>query len=126
MSRSLRYTFLIHALVALVFGGPLLVAPGRWLQLFDWAPIDPLISRILGAALLALAYASYRGWRAAGWDQVAWLVQIEAIFTTLAAIGILRHLLVGSWPFIVWLTFALFAIFAVAWIAALAMRNRAP
>ena len=119
MSKSLRYTFLVHALVAVIFGGPLLLAPGRWLQLFEWAPIDPLLSRALGAALLALAYASYRGWRAAGWDEVAWLVQTEAIFTTLASIGFLRHLLVASWPFVVWFNFAVYALFAIAWIIAL-------
>lgn len=124
MSRSVRNTFLIHAVVAIIFGAPLLIAPGRWLQLFDWSPIDPLMSRMFGSALLALAYGSYRGWRSAGWDQVAWLVRLEAVFTVLATIGLLRHLLVGSWPFIAWFTLAIFVIFAAAWISILIAQSR--
>ena len=65
MSQSTKYTFLIHAVVAVIMGIPLLIIPGRFLPLFGWteAAIDPLLTRILGAALLAFAWSSYRGWR---------------------------------------------------------------
>ncbi len=116
MSKSLRYTFLVHAVVALVFGLPLLIIPGQTLDLFGWAPIDPIMSRLLGAALLALSWGSYRGWRAAVRSDVAILLQVEAIFTVLSVAGILRHLLVGSWPWYIWMTFIIFVLFAVAWI----------
>ena len=55
MSRSTRITFGIHWVVALLMGLPLLIAPGRWLDVVGWAPVDPLISRKFGAALSGLA-----------------------------------------------------------------------
>jgi Na+-driven multidrug efflux pump len=98
MSKSLKYTFLIHVVVSLIFGAALLLAPGRFLGLFGWAPIDPLISRLLGAALLALAWSSYRGWGASSYEQL------------------LRHLLKGWYPWYVWFVFSMLLVFAIAWI----------
>jgi hypothetical protein len=121
MSQSTKYTFLIHSVVGLIMGIPLLFVPGRWLPLFGWADdgVDALLSRVLGAAVLAFAWSSYRGWQAADWEQVSIIVEAEVLFTVLAVVGMLRHLIGYSYPFGVWLIFALFAVFAVAWIVAL-------
>jgi hypothetical protein len=115
MSKALRTTFLIHTIVSVVSGALLLVIPGRFLQAIGWAPIDPIASRVLGAAMLAVAWSSFRGWRAADWHAVAIVVEMEVVLTTLACVGLLRHLLVARYPFIVWLFFAIFLVFAVAW-----------
>ena len=119
MSKALKYTFLIHAVVAVLFGVPLLIVPGRFLGWFGWAPIDPIISRVLGAALLALAWSSFRGWRATERAQVAILVEMEAVFTVLGCAGLLRHLLSARYPAMVWMVFAILGIFAIAWIVSL-------
>jgi hypothetical protein len=116
MSKALRITFLVHAIVALILGVPLLIIPGQFLDLFIWRPIDPLISRLLGAALLALAWGSFRGWQATERAQVQMLLEIEAVFTVLGSVGILRHLLIAPYPLIVWVTFFLLVVFAIAWI----------
>lgn len=117
MTKLLKTTFILHAIVAVLFGAPLLVMPGVFLQTLGWAPIDPILSRVLGAALLALAWSSLRGWRAKEWAQVALLVEMEIVYTILGCIGLLRHLLFARYPAIVWLQFVLLAIFAAAWIA---------
>ena len=119
MSKSLRYTFLLHAVVSLLFGAALLVAPGRFLGLFGWAPVDPVLSRVLGAALLALGWSSYRGFRAAERGQVALLVELEAVFCVLAAAGLVRQTLGYYYPWYVWTLLGVFVVFAVAWIWAL-------
>jgi hypothetical protein len=119
MSRSLRILFLVHAVVALILGLPLLLVPGRWLTLLGWAPIDPIISRLLGAALLALGWSSYRGWRATDRGQVAIVIEMEVVYTVLGSLAILRHLAVGSWPAMVWILFIAMVLFAIAWIVAL-------
>jgi len=119
MSKALKYTFLIHAVVAVLFGVPLLIVPGRFLGWFGWAPIDPIISRLLGAALLALAWSSFRGWRATERAQVAILVEMEAVFTVLGCVGMLRHLLLARYPAMVWMVFGILGIFAIAWIVSL-------
>ena len=115
MSKSLKYTFLIHVIVSLIFGAALLLAPGRFLGLFGWAPIDPLISRLLGAALLALAWSSYRGWGASSYEQVSVLVEMEVIFTVFGSVGLLRHLLKAWYPWYVWFLLAVLLVFAIAW-----------
>ena len=116
MSKALKITFLIHAVVSAASGLLLLVMPGRILQSLGWAPIDPIISRLLGAALLALAWASFRGWRAARREQVQMVLELEAAFATLACVGMLRHLLFAHWPLMVWLLFAVLLAFALCWI----------
>jgi len=117
MSTYLRLTFAIFALATVLVGAPLLIAPGRFLALWNWAPVDAILSRILGAALLALAGASLLGAQATDRRQTRSLVQIEALFCVLATLGILRHLLAGaSYPLVVWVAAAILGLFAIAWI----------
>ena len=116
MSKALKNTFLIHAIVAAVFGALLLALPGQFLGWFGWQPVDPILSRVLGAALLALAWSSYRGFRAKERAQVSTLIEAEAVFTVLGALGVLRHLLFAGYPWYVWLLFAVLALFAIAWL----------
>jgi hypothetical protein len=122
MSKSLRYTFIVHAIVAFVLGAALLLAPGRSLGLFGWAPVDPLLSRVLGAALLGLAWSSWRGFRAAERTQVAYLVEMEAVFCGLACVGIVRQVWGHYYPYYVWTMLAVLALFAVAWLYHLVRR----
>jgi len=65
MSRLLKLALLIYGIVTFVFGAPLLLAPGRFLDFFGWAPVDPLLSRLLGAALLGMTWSALRAWREA-------------------------------------------------------------
>ena len=39
MSKALKVTFGFHTVVALFFGAPLLIAPGRFLGVFGWDPL---------------------------------------------------------------------------------------
>jgi hypothetical protein len=119
MSKSLRTVFLIHAVVGVIFGVPMLIAPGRILIWLGWSPIDPVVSRLLGAALLALAWSSFRGWGAEDRARVALLLETEAVFTVLGCIGLLRHLLFFAYPVPPWIVLVIMALFAAAWIASL-------
>jgi hypothetical protein len=115
MSQALKVAFLIHAAVGCLFGIPLFLVPGRLLQWVGWRPIDPIISRVLGAALLALAWSSFRGWRSAERSQLV-ILEMEAVFTILGSIALLRHLLSSPYPVMVWIVLAIMVIFAVTWI----------
>jgi hypothetical protein len=44
------------------------------------------------------------------------LLELEAVFTVLGSIGILRHLLITPNMSIVWVIFLLLALFAVLWL----------
>jgi len=119
---TLKVVFLIHAIVAALFGIVLLIVPGRVQLLVGWSPIDPVVSRVLGAALLALAWSSSRGWQATARAQVAFLVEMETVFTVLGCIGLLRHLLFLPTPGFAWVMFIILAAFAIAWIVFLVRR----
>jgi hypothetical protein len=116
ISKGLNTTFLIHAIVALIFGLPMLIVPGRFARLINWSPIDPVISRLLGAAVLALAVSSWRAYKAATWEKVEIKVEIEIVFTVLGVVGLLRHLLFLPTPAFAWVNLVILAAFAVAWI----------
>ena len=124
MSKMLRGTFVVHGVVAVVVGVLLLGMPGRFLQLLGWAPIDPLVSRLLGAAFLALAWGDFRGWRAHSWSEVDVFVEVQLAFAALASVGLLRHLVSGHWPAMVWIVLLVFVLFAVAWLVALLMSRQ--
>ncbi len=119
MSQALRRLFAVHAVVASVSGALLLVAPGRTLLALGWWPIDPIISRLLGAALLGMAWSSVRGWQSAQRPRVQLVLELEAVFAVLACVGLLRHLLFANWPLMVWLLLGVLVAFAASWIAAL-------
>jgi hypothetical protein len=116
MSKALKYTFLIHAIIAFLLGAPLLLGPGHFLVLLGWLHIDTMLSRVLGAALLGLAWSSWRGWQATENAQVKTLLELEAIFTALGALGLLREMITSPFPLIYWLLCALLAVFAIGWI----------
>lgn len=113
MARALKVMLLVHVVLDVVFGLPLLLMPGRFLTLLGWAPIDPIISRILGAALLAFGWVQLRAWQA-GLAECAPVLEMEVAFSGLACIGLLRHLLFARYPAIVWVVFAVFAALLVS------------
>jgi hypothetical protein len=124
MSTTLKVICLVNAIVWIIIGVLLLVVPGRFLTWLDWTPIEPVMSRMLGAAFLALAWGDLRVWRGSSPVGAGLLVEMQIIFSTLAALGLLRHLLSASFPVKVWILFAILVLFALAWLAALLTRPR--
>ena len=116
MSKGLKITFLIHAIVALVFGIVLYLQPGLWARLVNWTPHDDHMTRIYGAVLLALAVSSWFGYRATRWDEVRILVLMEIALTALSTVGGLWGLLFRSAPAFAWVAVVIWVVFAVAWI----------
>ena len=116
MSRGLKITFLIHAIVSLVFGAVLYLQPALWATMVKWAPFDGAMTRSLGAALLALAVSSWFGYRAARWDEVRILVLMEIALTVLSTVGGLWGLLFRGAPAFGWVSVVIWVVFAVAWI----------
>ena len=116
MSQGLKTTFLVHAVVALVFGIVLYVIPGTFLSLVGWKAFDASMSRAFAAALLALAISSWFGYRAARWEEVRIVVQMEAAFTVLGAVAGLYGFFVKGAPAVIWVAIVILVAFAAAWI----------
>jgi hypothetical protein len=136
ISKGLRNTFLVHTIFSTILGLGLYVIPGRVLVLLGWVPenyevtvggtsvsapgtllVDPVITRVLGGALLALAFASYLGWRAKQRQEVSILVQLELVFCVLALVAFLvRFVTLGlALPVVGWVVIIILLGFAVAW-----------
>lgn len=116
MSKNLKFTLILHTVLAVLFGLPLLGMPGRFLGYFGWAPIDPLISRMLGAALLSMAWIDWRALRTNSRPFAQASIEAGTVFCGLAAVGLARNMLGAGWPLMAWLVLGLFVILAALWL----------
>jgi hypothetical protein len=139
ISRGLQITFLVHAAITAVLGLGLWLIPGRSLSFVGWVPsevqipdtditapgtifVDPLVTRLLGSVLLALALSSFQGWRIRRWSEVALLVQLEAAFSFLSVIAFLvvglflqrARVSTATWVVVIYLV-----AFGIVWLVAL-------
>ena len=138
ISSGLRNTFLVHCIIAGVLGLGLWIIPGRVLTFFgliqEWvelpksgisipggAFVNPFMTRLFGAALLALAFSSFQGWRAKEWSAVKTLIQLHLIFCVLGVISAIYHMTHVAVPMWIFggISIALLAGFALAWAFAL-------
>lgn len=144
ISNRLKITFLIHGIISAILGALLWLIPGRSLMMLGWVGkvfqvpgtdlsvtgdffVDPFITRLLGAALLALALSSFLGWRATRWEQVAIVVKQEAVLCVLGVVAFF-YVLARNFrpmPLIGWGVMILLAAFALAWGVAWRSEGRA-
>lgn len=103
MPQGLKITFLVHAIVALVFGVVMYLIPAMWATFVNWVPFDPGMTRGYRAAMLALAISSWLGYRAVRWEQVRTVVQMEIGFTVLGTLGALYEALFAGGPSFLWI-----------------------
>jgi hypothetical protein len=134
ISSGLRYTFLVHCIIAGLLGLSLWIIPGRTLTVFgliqEWielptsgisipggAFVNPFMTRLFGAALLALAFSSFKGWRAKEWPEVKTLVQMGLVFCILGVISALYYLSHVDAPMWIFggISVAFLVSFAIAW-----------
>ena len=116
MSQGLKITFIVHALVALVFGIVLFFVPNVFNTTFDWSPFDPTIARLYGAVLLAISLSSWLGYRATRWEEVRIVVSMEIALAVLGALAGLYEVLLADGPTFTWVPIVVFVVFGVAWI----------
>ena len=116
MSGGLKITFLVHAVVAFVFGIVCYLRPVILVTLALWPRLDANMTRTYGAALLAIAISSWLAYRATRWEEVRILVQMEIGYTVLSTVGGLWGLLFRGAPPFGWVPVVLWVAFAAAWI----------
>ncbi len=118
MSNELQSLLKLNFVITLILGIPLLFFPGTFLSAIDWAPVDPLLSRALGAALLSMSWITFRGIRTENKQAVRLLIEMQTLFCFLSGIGILRQLLLVNYPSMVWGVFGTLVGFAIFWFVA--------
>jgi uncharacterized membrane protein HdeD (DUF308 family) len=142
LSDRLRTSFLVHGIISVILGIALFLVPGRTLTFLGWVPetvtvtdmgisapgtifVDPVLARLLGAALLALAWSSFRGWRAHKWSEVEIVVQLEAVLCVLGVVAFVAGFILMDRPMpsIGYVFMLILALFSVVWGLALGRKS---
>ncbi|MDP3975518.1 MAG: hypothetical protein Q8P95_01235 [bacterium] len=110
---SLRRWFLFHFAIDMLFGIPLMIAPGFLFDLFGIAGENFLMARMVGAALIGIGGASLVVHRA-GTEVFLALLNLKLIWASSALVAIGLSIWEGG-PQIFWLFFAIFAGFWLVW-----------
>ncbi len=87
ISNTLKYIFLIHFLVCLVFGILFFLSPEYITTVTGWPFLDPVAGRIVGAMFLGWAFGSLFGYRATDWSEVKIIVLADIIWTLFASVA---------------------------------------
>ena len=110
----LRTWFVIHFVVDMLTGIPLLFFPEAVMPLLGWTAIDPIATRVVGAALMGIGIESYLG-RSASIEVFRAMLNLKVIWSSSAILGIGLGIWKGGPP-AGWLFMGIFVIFWVVWI----------
>ncbi|MFA9402559.1 MAG: hypothetical protein ACERKY_05780 [Anaerolineales bacterium] len=111
--KSLRVWFVIHFVLDIIIAIPMLLVPELLLPLLGWSVVDPITSRLVGAALLGIGVESLIG-RNASRDVFKAMLNLKILWASGAILGIGLGLMVGGPP-IAWIFLAIFTGFLGLW-----------
>jgi hypothetical protein len=112
--RALRGWFVAHFVADILFAVPLLVAPRFALSLFGWTVIDPLTTRLVGAALVGIGVESLLG-RNAGRESYLTMLRLKVLWSLTANAAIAISIAEGA-PRAAWLFQGIFVVFSCVWV----------
>jgi len=111
---NLRKWFVVHFAVDMLTGIPLLFFPEVIMPLMGWGTIDPIASRVVGAALMGIGIESYLG-RNANTDVFRAMLNLKVIWSSSAILGIGLGIWKGGAQ-AGWLFLGVFLIFWCIWV----------
>ena len=110
---SLRVWFVIHFAVDMLFAIPLLFFPEILLPLLGWKVVDPITSRLVGAALLGIGGESLLG-RNASKEVFLAMLNLKILWAAGAVTGIVLGIAAGGPP-LAWALLVIFTLFLGVW-----------
>lgn len=113
---ALSYWFLVHFIIDIVLAIPLMFFPEQALEFFGWETVDPILSRIVAAALFGIGIESLLA-RNAPLDSFKNMLDLKIIWSMAASIGIGWAMIDGAQgrPPMGWLILATFIFFHFVW-----------
>lgn len=114
IASELKTLFLVHFIVAALFGLTYLLIPETFGSLVAWPIQEPAIYRLIGAAILSFAVSSWLAYKETSWDSVRIVVQMEIVWTALGTLVTLWALLFAGLPVFGWVNAVILAGFGVA------------
>ncbi len=115
VSERLRFWFVVHFVIDMLFAIPLFIAPRWMLQLFGWQTVDPYTSRLVAAALFGIGIESLLG-RNASAETFKAMLNLKLIWSSGAVLGLgISIALAGGGPFMAWAVLLIFVTFFFLW-----------
>jgi hypothetical protein len=115
VSDRLRFWFVVHFVIDMLFALPLFIAPAWMLSLFGWQTVDPFTSRLVAAALFGIGIESLLGRKSDAGTFKA-MLNLKLIWSSGAVLGLGISLAeTGGEPFMAWVILALFVAFFFLW-----------
>ncbi len=110
----LKYTFIIHMIVAFVLGAWFFIAPNTWVDLVGWPYYDPSVDRVMASLMIALGVTSLLGFKADSYEKVEIIVIGEIVYGILGTIAMIWFMLTEpTAPMIGWALAGLPVLFLV-------------
>jgi len=110
---SLRQWFVAHFVADLLFAVPMIVAPTATLRAFGWTVVDPVTTRLVGAALVGIGVQSLLG-RREGVEVYRAMLSLKCLWSGAAVVGLVLSLAQGAPPK-TYGFLAIFVTFAIIW-----------
>jgi len=111
---GLHTWFVIHFVADVLFAIPLLLSPQALLNLLSWQTYDPIMTRLVGAALMGIGVESLLG-RNANADTFRAMLNLKVIWASSALIAIGIGIAEGA-ASTAWLFLAIFFVFWCVWV----------
>ena len=111
---GLRTWFVIHFVADVLFAIPLMFFPQATLGLFGWTTYDPIMTRLVGAALMGIGVESLLG-RNASAETFRAMLNLKIIWASSALFAIGAGIFEGASP-TAWLFLGIFEIFWFVWV----------
>ena len=112
---ALRKWFVVHFIVDMLFAIPLMIAPVYILTLFGWGTIDPIMARVVAAALFGIGIESWLG-RNESIESLRVMLNLKIIWSGAVIVGLLWTLFEGArFPLFAWLVLVVFVLFHALW-----------
>ena len=110
---SLRRWFVAHFVADILFAVPMIVAPVFTLRAFGWSAVDPVTTRLVGAALVGIGVQSLLG-RDEGIEVYRAMLSLKCLWSAAAVLGLALSIAQGA-PTMTWGFLAIFVSFAIVW-----------
>jgi hypothetical protein len=117
ISKQLNIMFLIHFFVSILFGIVFLIFVEAFVAFIQWPYLDPVVGRLLGAALIGFGATSLLAWRETEWAKVKIVVQMEIVWCAIGSIICLVSVFLFPLPFFTWIIIIILIFFLIifAW-----------
>lgn len=115
ISSGLKNLFLVHMIVGAIFGFIFLLIPEIWGNMIGWPVKEPVIYRLLAAAIWGLTASSWFAYKETVWEKVKIVVQMEIVWLVLGAlVALWGFFFAGASALGSWLYFVILAGLAAA------------